>query len=139
MATQTPHPGPQPQAAKQDRPHTDDQHKEQAATPRAPAPAAPPDACLSGLKALDEHIRTSLKLAGPEGSGLYTLLDNLSVQTLGTRRSAFPTPAANPPGNYYRQQDAAPGVPGTSPPGPLPPSNQMGQGPGANSSAPLNQ
>lgn len=90
-------------------------------------------AMANGLMALDETIRTQLKLAGPPGSGLFMLLDNLAHSTLGTKRSAFPQALDV---HYGRQQAPAPGVPGASPPGPLPGAGR-GQSPHANSSAPL--
>lgn len=112
--------------------------KESAAAAQAKHTQEVAAGCNSGLAALDETIRRELKIAGPPGSGLFMLLDNLAVSTLGTKRSAFPTPASNNPGDYYRQQAPLPGVPGTSPPGPLPGAG-AGQSPNANSSAPLNQ
>lgn len=98
-------------------------------------------AIIKGLAQLDATIRTQLQLAGPPGSGLYTLLDNLAVSTLGCSRTSYPT---DPPQGTQGQASAAPrsdpnfgpGVPGTSPPGPLPGAGR-GQAPNAASSAPL--
>lgn len=104
--------------------------------PKAEAQKQAAQSIGGALMQLDEHIRTSLKLSGGPGTGLFTLLDNLSNQNLGTPRSAFVSPLTNNPGDYYRQQAPLPGVPGSSPPGPLPGAGR-GQAPGASSSGPL--
>lgn len=46
---------------------------------------------MKGLEALDATIRKSR--GGPEGSGLFTLLDDLAVSTLGVPRTRLDMPA----------------------------------------------
>lgn len=129
------------------RDHEAPAHPQPAAEAKAKVAAQLDAAIGKGLAQLDASIRTQLQLAGPPGSGLYTLLDNLAVSTLGCSRTSYPTdtPQGNaPPATQSGSSSAAPrsdpnfgpGVPGTSPPGPLPGAGR-GQAPNAASSAPL--
>lgn len=45
----------------------------------------------SGLAALDATMRNAHKTGGP-GTGIFYLLDNLAVSTLGVPRTPFPLP-----------------------------------------------
>lgn len=107
--------------------------------------AAAVDGVNAGLVALDATIMSQMQISGPPGSGLFMLLDNLAVSTLGCTRTAYPTAPAptGAPGTPGARSDPSnpnfgPGVPGTSPPGPLPGAGR-GQAPNAASSQPLNQ
>lgn len=116
-------------------------HPQPAADAKAKVAAQLDAAIGKGLAQLDASIRTQLQLAGPPGSGLYTLLDNLAVSTLGCSRTSYPTdtpPATQAGSSAAPRSDPnfGPGVPGTSPPGPLPGAGR-GQAPNAASSAPL--
>ena len=65
---------------------------------------------MDGLIALDKVIRDATTPTGAEGSGLYMLLDNLAVSSLGIPRSSFPVDPP-PPDDAKREPGTLPGDP----------------------------
>lgn len=51
------------------------------------------DGIAAGLAAIDATMITSLGGKGGPGTGVFYLLDNLAVSTLGVPRTKFPPPA----------------------------------------------
>lgn len=59
----------------------------------------------AGLAALDDTMRHAHKTGGP-GTGIFYLLDNLAVSTLGVPRTPFPMPVESKPGDLTTDDPA---------------------------------